>query len=89
MENEADLPNRLMGKAALAQWKANPLTEAFLAYLDRRRDNLAQAWCRGACLAEADQSEARICGHLLGLTPADVAFVYGIEDWDEEEETAE
>lgn len=82
---EADLPNRLMDKEALAQWKAQPLTQAFLAYLARRRDNLSQAWARGRTLAVADQQEAFLCNQLLDLSAGDVAFAYGIELADEEE----
>lgn len=74
------MQNPLMDKDQFSQWKDHHLTKAFLSYLQRRRENLMEAWGSGVALSEQDQMEAFLCSQFLSLSSEDIAHVYGVEE---------
>ena len=71
--------NLLMDKDQFQRWREHPGTEAYLAYLSRRRLNLMEAWAQGKELQPADQMEAWLCSQMQELSPEQVAAVFDVE----------
>jgi len=71
------LANPLMDPETLRAWKDQPLTRAFLRYLSDRRQDLMQAWARGACLTPEEQAQAVCLTALVGLSADDISRQYG------------
>mgnify|MGYP001558742868 CR=1 FL=1 len=63
--------NRLLDPEQFQAWKANPLTQDYLAYLADRRSNLMEAWASGQW--GADKVELQAQAVLLG-TLAELSF---------------
>ena len=78
--------NLLMNKDQFQRWWEHPGTEAYLAYLDRRRLNLMEAWARGLPLEPEDQMEAYLCSQMKELSPERVAVVFNVELSEEEDD---
>ena len=67
-------------RESLEEWKASPLTAAFLAYLKDRQQSLAEQWARGEALSAGCQVKAQLLGELSAPEWEDYAAFYGVEE---------
>jgi hypothetical protein len=74
------MANPLTEPEEFNRWLANPLTEAFRAYLRDYRNQLAMEWAKGSPLTPLDQCRAEMATDLSELRCADVRAFYGLED---------
>lgn len=74
------LPNPLINPEALAAWKRDRLTVAFLHFLKGRQMDLMEAWGRGESLTLEHQAQAVLLGKLVDLSHEHVAEQYGYKE---------
>ena len=79
----ADSP-RKFDRKSFQEWKANPLTGAFLALLAAQRSVLLEQWGRGLSMDPTQQTKASLWGQLASLHWPDVREMYEeIDAWRE------
>jgi hypothetical protein len=66
------------------RWKDSNLTREFLSLLQRRRQQLMEAWAAGQPLNPEQQAQAVLLGHLVDLKHEDVLDMAGVEVSDAE-----
>lgn len=62
------------------EWKDQPGTRDFLAFLAERQQHLMEAWGRGAPLTPEEQAQAVLLGHLSRVSFDDMIEHFGLED---------
>lgn len=73
------MANPLTDPDILAEWKGNPLTQAFLGYLRDRQMALMEAWALGSMEAPEQQAQAVILGQLHRISSDDIADHYAAQ----------
>jgi hypothetical protein len=66
------------------RWKDSNLTREFLSLLQRRRQQLMEAWAAGQPLNPEQQAQAVLLGHLVDLKHEDVLDMAGVEVSDDD-----
>lgn len=79
-------PVLLIDPEELRRWKSQPATEEFFLLLEKRRQDLTQAWARGVSMGPEQQASAVLLSQLLGLSAEDFRNEFGIEERDDEQE---